>query len=68
MASKTPTFQIFVQQVVQADVKEIIKGLNHWTFVGKSTDDRWIPIKRVNNEVRVSMSRRHHVKKRRQLP
>ena len=39
----SPTSQLFVQQLVPADTKGIIKAPCHWPFVRGSTSDRWNP-------------------------
>ena len=38
-----PASRLFTQPFIQAQIKENIKALRHWSLYGEFTDDRWIP-------------------------
>ena len=40
---------------VQAQIKENIKALHHWSLRGESTSDWWIPPQRASNMENVSI-------------
>ena len=43
MASQITSLTIFIQPLIQAQIKENIKVLRHWSLCGEFTGDRWIP-------------------------
>ena len=45
--------------IIQAQIKEKIKGQRHWHFRGEFTGDRFIPRKKTSNAENVSIWWRH---------
>ena len=43
MASQITSLTIFTQSFIQAQIKENIKVLRHWSLWGEFTSERWIP-------------------------
>ena len=40
---KSPALRLFTQLSIQAQIKENIKALRHWSLCGEFPGDRWIP-------------------------
>ena len=59
MASQTTGLTI-VYWIIQAQIKENIKGPCHWPLCREFTGDRWIPAQMASNEENVSIWWRHH--------
>ena len=57
---KSTTSRLFAQPFVQAHIKENIKDLRHWHFLGESTGDHCIPLTKGQQSVNVSIWSRHH--------
>ena len=55
------TTRLFVQQIVQANIKETSKFLITGPLWGKSTRHQWFPSQRAGNAENISISRLHHV-------
>ena len=53
---KSSAIWLFLKQFVQAGIKENIKPCITATLWWQSTDDQWIPIKKISNTEGVSMS------------
>ena len=58
---KTPASRLFIQPLVQTQIKENIKTPRHWPLFGEFTGHRWIPRTKSSNAENVSICWRHLV-------